>query len=107
MEWKEIPDILAVGMLIYAFMAVSRRGDNPTSRVWLAAWIMIEIHFFAALFLHQAAGFGELAILMAVIGFLMLVASVFKTGYEGQLRSVGGLLLAAGIVLYVILVVLA
>jgi hypothetical protein len=49
---------------------------------------------------------SELAIVMAVLGFLMVVASVAKTSYAGSLRSVGGFLLAAGIILFIILVLL-
>ena len=65
MGWSEIPDIVAVGLLIYAFVAVSRRGDNATSRIWLSAWIMIEIHFFAAVFWNPATPSGRVAIAVA------------------------------------------
>jgi len=63
--WNEIPDIFAVGLLIYAFIAVSRRGENPTSRIWLSAWIMIEIHFSAAFFWNPATAWGRMAITVA------------------------------------------
>lgn len=65
MGWKEIPDIFAVGLLIYAFVAVSRRGENDTSRIWLAAWIMIEIHFSAQFFWNPATSRGKIAVIVA------------------------------------------
>ena len=47
MSWKELPDLLAVGVLIYAFISVSRPAGNITTRLWLAGWICVELHFAA------------------------------------------------------------
>lgn len=48
-------------------------------------------------------GFGELAIVLAVLGVVMLIGSIAKTSYAGSLRSVGELFLVVGIILYVVL----
>ena len=49
--------------------------------------------------------FEELAALLALVGFLMLVASAFVKGYPA-LFPVGRLLLIAGVVVFVIILVL-
>ena len=95
MAWKEIPDIFAVGLLIYAFVAVSRRGENATSRIWLAAWVMIEIHFFAALFLNQSAIFGELAAAVN-ISALLWAALLFMWAMVPYRSSLSSRLMLAG-----------
>ena len=61
MSWKELPDLLAVGLLIYAFVTVSRPAGNITTRLWLAGWICIEVHFAAYSFLELPGAGGVLA----------------------------------------------
>lgn len=53
MSWKECPDLLAVGLLIYAFISVSRPAGSLMTRLWLAGWICVELHF-------AAYSFGDL-----------------------------------------------
>jgi diguanylate cyclase len=93
--WKEIPDIFFVGLLIYAFVAVSRRGDNATSRIWLAAWIMIEIHFFAAVFWNPATLWGKTAIIVAESS-LVWAALLFMWAMVPHRRSLSSRAIIAG-----------
>ena len=58
MTWKELPDLLAVALLIYAFVTVSRPDGTTTTRLWLAGWICIEVHFFAASFTELPGAWG-------------------------------------------------
>src|SRR5215469_1980085 len=61
MSWKELPDLLAVGVLIYAFVSVARPAGNMTTRLWLAGWICVEVHFAAYSFLDLPGAGGVLA----------------------------------------------
>jgi len=61
MSWKEVPDLLAVGLLIYAFVTVSRPAGNAMTRLWLAGWICVELHFAAYSFLDLPGWGGVLA----------------------------------------------
>ncbi|RDS84923.1 GGDEF domain-containing protein [Dyella monticola] len=61
MSWKEFPDLLAVGLLIYAFVSVSRPAGGLTTRLWLAGWICIELHFAAYSFLDVSGTGGLIA----------------------------------------------
>jgi diguanylate cyclase (GGDEF)-like protein len=70
MSWKEVPDLLAVGLLIYAFVTVSRPAGSMTTRLWLAGWICVELHFAAYSFL-DVPGMG--GIVADVIGTAALV----------------------------------
>ena len=58
MSWRELPDLLAVGLLIYAFVTVSRPSGTVMTRLWLAGWICIELHFFAASFTDLQGAWG-------------------------------------------------
>ncbi|HUB90900.1 MAG TPA: GGDEF domain-containing protein [Dyella sp.] len=61
MSWREVPDLLAVGLLIYAFVTVSRPAGNAMTRLWLAGWICVEVHFAAYSFLDLPGWRGVLA----------------------------------------------
>lgn len=61
MSWKEFPDLLAVGVLIYAFVSVARPAGNKTTQLWLAGWICVEVHFAAYSFLDLPGAWGMLA----------------------------------------------
>ncbi|HTV86824.1 MAG TPA: diguanylate cyclase [Dyella sp.] len=61
MSWKELPDLLAVGVLIYAFVSVARPAGSKMTRLWLAGWICVEVHFAAYSFLDLPGAGGMLA----------------------------------------------
>ena len=58
MSWRQLPDLLAVALLIYAFVTVSRPGGTTMTRLWLAGWVCIELHFLAASFTGLPGGWG-------------------------------------------------
>ncbi len=70
MNWSELPDLAAVGLLAGAFASVARRSATPFSGVWLTGWLMIAAHFAAFLFLGLPGIGGTLA---AVVGLTALV----------------------------------
>lgn len=92
MSWKELPDLLAVGLLIYAFVTVSRPAGTLTTRLWLAGWICIEVHFAAYSFL-ELPGVG--GILADIVGTASLVwcAQLFCWSLDARACSRGSLLL--------------
>ncbi|RDS80377.1 GGDEF domain-containing protein [Dyella psychrodurans] len=61
MSWKELPDLLAVGVLIYAFVSVARPAGSRMTQAWLAGWICVEVHFAAYSFLDLPGVGGMLA----------------------------------------------
>ena len=97
MGWNEIPDIVAVGLLIYAFVVISRRGDNATSRIWLAAWIMIEVHFFAAFFWNPATWGGKLAVIVAESS-LIWAALLFMWAMVPHRKSLSSRIMLGGMI---------
>jgi len=92
MSWKEIPDLLAVGLLIYAFVAVTRPNGAAMTRLWLAGWICIEVHFAAFSFLDASGTWGIVA---EVVGTASLVwcAQLFCWSLDPLPQSLGSRLL--------------
>jgi diguanylate cyclase (GGDEF)-like protein len=70
MSWQELPDLLAVGVLIYAFISVSRPSGSITTRLWLAGWICVELHFAAYSFADAP---GTLGLVTGIVGTAALV----------------------------------
>lgn len=92
MSWKEVPDLLAVGLLIYAFVSVARPAGGMMTRLWLAGWICIELHFAAYSFL-DVPGVG--GIVADVVGTAALVwcAELFCWSMDPQPEQWGSRLL--------------
>ena len=53
MNWNQLPGLICVLLLICAFAPVSRNSKTHQSRVWLAGWVLIALHFGASLFLLE------------------------------------------------------
>ncbi len=47
MDWNTLPDLLALTALVAVFFSLLPRRADTTLRLWLAAWILILIHFAA------------------------------------------------------------
>ena len=81
MEWSKLPDLLAVGLLTSAFASVARRGQWSLSGLWLTGWVMIVLHFAAALFENAPGRWGDLAVFICLSslvwgGLLFMCAAV-------------------------------
>jgi diguanylate cyclase (GGDEF)-like protein len=106
MSWKEVPDLLAVGLLIYAFVSVARPAGGMMTRLWLAGWICIEVHFAAYSFLDLPGVWGILA---DIVGTSALVwcAELFCWSMDPQPEQKGNRLLfwslSAVYTLYIVL----
>ena len=59
-NWAEIPDLAAVGLLAGAFASVARRNQTHVSKVWLTGWLMIALHFAAFLFMFAPGIWGPI-----------------------------------------------
>lgn len=80
-NWSELPDLAAVGLLTAAFASVARRNQTHISKIWLTGWMMISIHFAAFLFLTVPGAWGILATIVGTAaltwaGVLFMWASV-------------------------------
>jgi diguanylate cyclase len=80
-NWAELPDLGAVGLLAGAFASVARRNQTHVSKIWLTGWLMIALHFFVALFGDAPGNWGVLANIVIVgaltwAGLLFMWASV-------------------------------
>ena len=92
MSWKEVPDLLAVGLLIYAFVTVSRPAGNVMTRLWLAGWVCVELHFAAYSFLDLPGWGGVLADIVGTVA-LVWCATLFCWSMDPRLHQWEGRLL--------------
>jgi diguanylate cyclase (GGDEF)-like protein len=80
-NWSELPDLAAVGLLAGAFASVARRNQTNVSKIWLTGWLMIALHFLAALFGNATGTWGVLDNIVIIgaltwAGLLFMWASV-------------------------------
>jgi diguanylate cyclase (GGDEF)-like protein len=80
-NWSVLPDLAAVGLLTGAFASVSKRNQTGNSDGWLFAWLMIALHFAAALFQNLPSPLGDWAQLISLValgwsGILFMWAAV-------------------------------
>ena len=99
MNWSGLPDLGAMALLVAAFASVARRNPTHTSRAWLIGWVMITLHFIAALFEHVSGVWGAIAstITLASLtwaGLLFIWASI-PYRREGSTRAIFVSLLAS------------
>ena len=89
MDWSKLPDVIAVGLLAWAFASVARRSYAPVSAHWMTGWVLIVVHFAALMFAPAPGAWGTLAQALAVLalvwaGLLFTRASV---PYKGENSS--------------------
>jgi len=65
-NWTELPDLAAVGLLAGAFASVARRNETRVSKVWLTGWVMIAVHFAAFLFMNAPGTWGTFFIIIGL-----------------------------------------
>ncbi len=61
MDWRPLPDIIAIALLICAFASTARQSRVPASRFWLIGWLMILLHFISEIFRQLPGLWGSLA----------------------------------------------
>lgn len=99
MNWSGIPDVAVVALLICAFASVALHRQTLVSGVWLTGWLMILLHFTAALFTSAPGAWGTLAyiVLSASLTWagLLYMHSTIPYSKEVSSRWMLGSLLAA------------
>ncbi len=74
MNWSGIPDVATVGLLICAFASVARRSQSHFAAFWLTGWLMIWLHFVAALFENLSGFWGDVSLF--VLEFFLIGAGI-------------------------------
>lgn len=87
MDWSKLPDLGAVVLLASAFASVSRRSQMPISGLWLTGWVMIALHFAAAIAMPYPGTWGTVATIVCLAsltwaGVLFMSASVADRSHE-------------------------
>lgn len=87
MDWNKLPDLGAVVLLASAFASVSRRSQMPISGLWLTGWVMIALHFAAAIAMPYPGTWGTVATIVCLAsltwaGVLFMSASVADRSHE-------------------------
>jgi diguanylate cyclase (GGDEF)-like protein len=88
-DWSKLPDLTAVAALTCAFASVARQGQTAASRLWLAGWMLIALHFAAFMFLPEPGIWGSVALdiglaSLTAAGVIFMWASV---PYRGERSS--------------------
>jgi diguanylate cyclase (GGDEF)-like protein len=110
MDWSRIPNVVMIVLLLCAFASLEHRSPTPSSRLWLSGWLMVLLHFIAAIFQNLPGIWGPLAFiaqaaLFAGAGFLYIYAAI-PGRRQASCRWMLGSLMAAS-ALYIAVVRLA
>ncbi len=84
-DWGKLPDLIAVGLLAWAFASVSERFHTAVSRNWLAGWCCIILHFAMRVFVPLPGYWGEGMAVGSIIA-LVVAAMFFMVASEPQSR---------------------
>lgn len=77
-DWSKFPDLIAIGLLFWAFASVTRRFHTSASRHWFAGWCCIILHF-CLQFLAPLPGAWGTGMVVASI-FALVAAALFFMG---------------------------
>jgi diguanylate cyclase (GGDEF)-like protein len=96
-DWSKLPDLVAVGLLAWAFASVARRGYTTVSANWLTGWLLIVFHFFAFMCAPLPATLGSIFTFLGVLtlvwaGLLFARASVPYRNDASSIAMMFGLL---------------
>jgi diguanylate cyclase (GGDEF)-like protein len=110
MDWSRIPNVLMTALLLCAFVSLHRHSPTLSSRLWLAGWLMVLLHFTAAVFVKAQGIWGPMAFITqaamnACAGFMFMFAAI-PDHKQTSCRWLLGSLMAAS-TLYIAVVRLA
>ena len=89
MVWKGLPDVLAISLLIYAFVSAARHGQSTTTRLWLAGWVAIACHFVAVTIPSPGGAPGVVIDFAATMPLLWAAQAFMHSLDRGSLRAGG------------------
>ncbi len=95
MSWGPIPELLAIGLLTFAFLSITRPGRSDMTRLWLAGWVCIELHFCSEMFADLPNALGQLFTVVS-LSALTWAAQLFVRSLRPDLGSPGGRMLFWG-----------
>ena len=98
MDWSRIPNVAMFVLLLCAFASAYRRNHTTSSKIWLLGWLMILLHYVAAMFqtlpgFCGAMGFIGQKALYILGGFLFMYA-VIPNRRQASYHWLLGLLMA-------------
>jgi diguanylate cyclase (GGDEF)-like protein len=73
LNWRVLPDIAAVALLICAFASTARRHYSPAAHIWLIGWVLIAVHFTGSLF-------GSIPGIPGILGTAISLVAVVSAG---------------------------
>jgi diguanylate cyclase (GGDEF)-like protein len=85
-DWSKLPDIVAVGLLAWAFASAARHCRTVSSGSWLSGWYYIVLHFVAGLFGNFDGLFGEIISIVSIMSLIM-AAMLFMRSSVAELVS--------------------
>jgi diguanylate cyclase (GGDEF)-like protein len=107
MDWSRIPNVGMTALLLCAFVSLDRRSPTPSSRLWLAGWLMVLLHFTAAVFVKAPGIWGPMAFITqsamnAGAGFLFMYAAIPDHKQASCRWLIGSLMAASSLYIAVV-----
>ena len=84
-DWTKLPDLIAVGLLAWAFVSVARRSRTHVSRDWLGGWLLIIAHFVASLFIPLPDPWGRSALLFSILALVVAAFLFMRASVAGRI----------------------
>jgi diguanylate cyclase (GGDEF)-like protein/PAS domain S-box-containing protein len=91
---NEVLDILILGLLVVLFASIYRKRATTRLRCWVAAWILVLLHF-AALLIPAVSGWGQELVDSLSVSALLLSGVCFLFSAPVILDTFAGSVLAA------------
>ncbi len=79
MDWSKLPDIIAVGLLAWAFASAARRCRTVSSSDWLFGWYYIVLHFTATLFGQFDGPLGQFVSIVSIMSLIMAAMQFMRS----------------------------
>jgi len=81
LDWSRIPNVAMIALFLCAFASLERQNPTSSSRLWLSGWLLVLLHFIAAIFQNLPGFWGALAFivqsgLVVGAGFLFMSAAI-------------------------------
>jgi diguanylate cyclase (GGDEF)-like protein len=88
-DWSKLPDIIAVGLLAWAFASAARHCRTVASGNWLIGWYFIVLHFIASLFGQFDGVAGEIIAIMSLMSLIMAAMLFMRSSVVALLSPDG------------------
>ena len=89
MDWSKLPDIIAVGLLAWAFASAVRHCRTVASGNWLIGWYFIVLHFIASLFGQFDGVAGQIIAIVSLMSLIMAAMLFMRSSVVALLSADG------------------